>query len=43
MKRVTLFVGHYGSGKSNIAVNYALSLKRKGHGAALADIDVVNP
>jgi hypothetical protein len=43
MKRVTLFVGHYGSGKSNIAVNYALFLKRKGHGAALADIDVVNP
>ena len=43
MKRVTLFVGHYGSGKSNIAVNYALSLKRNGYDAALADIDVVNP
>ena len=24
MKRVTLFCGHYGSGKTNIAVNLAL-------------------
>ena len=28
-KRVTLFAGHYGSGKTNIAVNYALWLKEK--------------
>ena len=25
-KRLTLFAGHYGSGKTNIAVNYALHL-----------------
>lgn len=43
MKRITLFCGHYGSGKSNIAVNYALSLKDKGLPVALADIDIVNP
>ena len=43
MKRVTLFVGHYGSGKSNLAVNYALSLREQGFRAALADIDIVNP
>lgn len=42
-KRVTLFCGHYGSGKSNLAVNYALRLREHGLPAALADIDVVNP
>ena len=43
MKRVNLFCGHYGSGKTNIAVNYALFLKRSGYSVAIADIDVVNP
>lgn len=43
MKRVTLFCGHYGSGKSNLAVNYAVRLRRQGLRVALADIDVVNP
>ena len=42
-RRVTLFCGHYGSGKSNLAVNYALWLNRQALPAALADIDVVNP
>ena len=43
MKRVTLFCGHYGSGKSNIAVNYAEKIARAGFQTALADIDIVNP
>ncbi len=43
MKRITLFCGHYGSGKTNIAVNYALKLKAKGLDVALADLDIVNP
>ena len=42
-KRVTLFCGHYGSGKSNLAVNYALALQKSGRPVTLADIDVVNP
>ena len=42
-KRVTLFCGHYGSGKSNLAVNYALWLRRRAFPVTLADIDVVNP
>ena len=42
-KRVTLFAGHYGSGKTNIAVNYALLLSREGTAAAIADLDIVNP
>ena len=43
MKRVTLFCGHYGSGKSNIAVNYAEKIASAGLKVALADIDIVNP
>lgn len=43
MKRVTLFCGHYGSGKSNIAVNYAEKIASSGMPVALADIDIVNP
>ncbi len=42
-KRITLFCGHYGSGKTNIAVNFALYLKSQGDAVAIADIDVVNP
>lgn len=42
-KRVLLFAGHYGSGKTNIAVNLALDLKRKGNNTLIADIDIVNP
>ncbi|MBQ9505987.1 MAG: hypothetical protein IJR51_02415 [Clostridia bacterium] len=42
-KRVALFCGHYGSGKTNLAVNWALCLRAQGLPVALADIDVVNP
>lgn len=42
-KRVTLFAGHYGSGKTNIAVNFALWLKSKGLNVKIADLDIVNP
>lgn len=43
MKRLTLFCGHYGSGKTNIAVNYALRQSREGRGVTVADLDIVNP
>lgn len=42
-KRLTLFCGHYGSGKTNIAVNAAVSLKEEFDNVALADLDIVNP
>ena len=42
-KRITLFVGHYGSGKTNLAVNYAMYLHRQGKRVILADMDIVNP
>ena len=41
--RITLFVGHYGSGKTNLAVNYATHLHRQGKAVVLADMDIVNP
>ena len=42
-KRVTLFAGHYGSGKTNIAVNYALHLASQGKRVCIGDLDIVNP
>ena len=42
-KRLTLFAGHYGSGKTNIAVNYALHLAKEGKQVVIADLDIVNP
>ena len=42
-KRLTLFAGHYGSGKTNIAVNYALLLASEGKKVCIADLDIVNP
>ena len=41
--RLTLFAGHYGSGKTNIAVNYALQLANEGKSVCIADLDIVNP
>lgn len=42
-KRVTLFCGHYGSGKTNVALNYALCIKQEGGEVTVADLDIVNP
>lgn len=42
-KRLTLFAGHYGSGKTNIAVNYAIKLSEEGKKVCIADLDIVNP
>ncbi len=42
-KRITVFAGHYGSGKTNLALNYAVALRRSGKAVAAADLDIVNP
>ena len=42
-KRVTLFSGHYGSGKTNVALNYAIYLKDMGLDVEIYDMDIVNP
>jgi hypothetical protein len=42
-KRVTVFVGHFGSGKTEIALNRALDLAAAGKRVTIADLDVVKP
>ena len=42
-KRIVLLSGHYGSGKTNIAVNLAFCLKKFRENLAIADVDIVNP
>ena len=43
MKRIQIITGHYGSGKTEYAVNLALQLAGTGRKTALADLDIVNP
>ena len=42
-KRINIISGHYGSGKTNIALNLASLLKKQQENVAVADIDIVNP
>ena len=42
-KRILLLSGHYGSGKTNIALNLAFHLKKTHERVAIADVDIVNP
>ncbi len=43
LSRITVFAGHYGSGKTNIAVNYALFASKHHSNVVIADLDIVNP
>ncbi len=43
MKKVTIITGHYGSGKTNISVNLAIDLAKKGEKVTVVDLDFVNP
>ena len=38
-----MILGHYGSGKTNIAVNLAAAYRRERARVAIADLDIVNP
>lgn len=41
--RVSIITGHYGTGKTEFAVNLALALAGDGEQVMVADLDVVNP
>lgn len=43
MKRINIVTGHYGSGKTEFAVNYAMSLQKKFQKTCICDMDIVNP
>ena len=42
-ERITIFTGHFGSGKTEVAVNYARQTARAGKKTAIVDLDIVNP
>lgn len=42
-ERLILFTGHFGSGKTELAVNTALNVAEQGRNTILVDIDIVNP
>ncbi len=43
MARIRVFTGHFGSGKTEISLNYALKLANEGKKVCIADLDIVNP
>lgn len=43
MKKINIVTGHYGSGKTEFAINYALKLKDSFGTATICDMDIVNP
>lgn len=42
-KRISLFTGHFGSGKTEVAVNYASELSRTNDNVSIVDFDIINP
>lgn len=42
MSRLNIFVGHYGSGKTEVSLNYAMELKKQGKDVIIVDLDIVN-
>ena len=43
IKKINIITGHYGSGKTNFAVNLAMHLAGKGETVRIVDLDIVNP
>ncbi len=40
---IVAFVGNYGSGKTEVSINFAVDRKRTGIAVRIADLDLVNP
>jgi len=43
LARITIFAGHFGSGKSSLAVAYAMWARKHRAHVVLCDLDIVNP
>lgn len=43
MNRITILTGHFGSGKTEIAINLALNEKKIYNKLAINDLDIINP
>lgn len=41
--RITILTGHFGSGKTEIAINLALKERKNNPKVAISDLDVINP
>ncbi|MBC7961206.1 MAG: hypothetical protein H7X94_15205, partial [Vallitaleaceae bacterium] len=41
--QISVFVGHFGSGKTETAINYAINASQQGEKTVLIDLDIVNP
>jgi len=42
-KRINIFTGHFGSGKTEVAINFALKLAKTHNKTSIVDADIVNP
>jgi len=42
-KQVTIISGHYGTGKTEFAVNLVFAMARDGRDVSLVDLDIINP
>lgn len=42
-RKIWMVTGHYGSGKTEFSVNFAVALKKEGRKVAVVDLDIVNP
>ena len=43
MSRINIFTGHFGCGKTEISINYAIKMAKEGKKVALVDMDTINP
>ena len=41
--KTNIITGHYGSGKTEFALNLAMNLKKEGKKVSICDLDIVNP
>lgn len=42
-KRINIFIGHFGSGKTEVALSFLMNCFRDASNTAIVDLDIVNP